>query len=136
MTSAAFSPDGARVVTASWDKTARIWSAADEKLIAELKGHAQRVTSAAFSPDGVRIVTASDDNTARVWPLMPLKGDAKAFSLWVQAYTGTEFQGETIRPLSDAEWKARCRELRACGTKAPPTPWLDGLDLAERPAGH
>ena len=25
MTSAAFSPDGSRIVTASWDKTARIW---------------------------------------------------------------------------------------------------------------
>ncbi len=132
--SAAFSPDGKQVVTASQDSTARVWSASDGKPIAELKGHVGPVSSAAFSPDGKQVVTASWDKTARVWPLEPFQGDAKAFSLWVQAYTGTERQGGVIRPLSDAEWKTRCRELRAYGTKAPPSPWLDGLDLAERPA--
>ncbi len=92
------------------------------------------MNSAAFSPDGSRVVTASEDKTARVWPLEPLKGEAGTIPLWVQAYTGTELQGGIIRPLSVVEWKARCRELRAYGTKAPPSPWLDGLDLAERPA--
>jgi len=65
--SAAFSPDGARVVTASDDKTARIWDVATGKAIAVLSGHSQVVTSAAFSPDGERVVTASEDNTARLW---------------------------------------------------------------------
>ena len=65
--SAAFSPDGTRIVTASGDKTARVWDAATAKEIAVMRGHGNRVTSAAFSPDGTRIVTASDDNTARVW---------------------------------------------------------------------
>ena len=38
--SAAFSPDGTRIVTASEDKTARIWDAATGKPIGEpLKGH-------------------------------------------------------------------------------------------------
>ena len=67
VSSAAFSPDGARVVTASEDKTARVWEAASGQLVAELEGHGGRVNSAAFSPDGSRVVTASDDNTARVW---------------------------------------------------------------------
>ena len=65
--SAAFSPDGARIVTACWDKTARVWDAATGKEIAVLRGHENYVTTAAFSPDGARIVTGSHDRTARIW---------------------------------------------------------------------
>jgi WD40 repeat protein len=64
---AAFSPDGKRVITASSDKTARIWDAASGKQIGELRGHEGGVNSAAFSRDGLRIVTASGDGTARIW---------------------------------------------------------------------
>src|SRR5262249_40052002 len=67
---AAFSGDGTRVVTASADKTARIWDAESGTEIAALKGHAARVNSAAFSGDGKRVFTTSyhvDDNTARIW---------------------------------------------------------------------
>ena len=42
MQSAAFSPDGSRIVTASDDKTARIWDAASGKEIAVLRGHENR----------------------------------------------------------------------------------------------
>ena len=64
--SAAFSPDGQRVVTGSLDQTARIWDAAAEGV-----GNPQRardgIRSVAFSPDGQRIVTGSFDRTAKVW---------------------------------------------------------------------
>jgi WD40 repeat protein len=64
--SATFSPDGTRIVTASADNTARIWSAAIAQEIAVLRGHENAVRSAAFSPDGTRIVIAWEDGTARI----------------------------------------------------------------------
>ena len=63
---AAFSPDGARILTASADKTAKLWNAASGKLFASF-AHKDNVEDAAFSPDGSRILTASADNTAKLW---------------------------------------------------------------------
>ena len=63
---AVFSPDGARILTASWDKTAKLWDAATGRLIVVF-AHQGTVNSAAFSPDGTRILTASADHTAKLW---------------------------------------------------------------------
>lgn len=62
-----FSPDGARVVTASRDGTARVWDAGTGQSLAVLEGHEGSVTRALFTSDGARVVTASTDGTLRVW---------------------------------------------------------------------
>lgn len=70
--SASFSPDGRRVVTASADATARVWTLSADGSSAEeavLRGHGGNVYSASFSPDGGKIITASRDGTARIWDL-------------------------------------------------------------------
>ena len=67
VTSAAYSPDGSRIVTGSSDKTARVWDARTRSQVAVLSGHSSSVYCAAYSPDGSRIVTASADKTARIW---------------------------------------------------------------------
>jgi WD40 repeat protein/energy-coupling factor transporter ATP-binding protein EcfA2 len=65
--SAAYSSDGARIVTGSADNTGRIWDTKTGAQLTLLAGHTAAVWSAAYSPDGARIVTASEDKTARIW---------------------------------------------------------------------
>ncbi len=64
--SALFSPDGRTIVTASDDKSARLWDAASGQELQRLT-HGAQVWSASFSPDGRTVVTASLDKTARLW---------------------------------------------------------------------
>jgi WD40 repeat protein/serine/threonine protein kinase len=67
VTSVAFSPDGQRIVTGSWDQTAKVWEAASGRELLSLKGHSAPIWCVAFSPDGNWIVTGSWDGTAKVW---------------------------------------------------------------------
>jgi hypothetical protein len=62
-----FSPDGARLATASADRTAKVWDAASNQELRTLSGHSREVWSVVFSPDGARLATASADRTAKVW---------------------------------------------------------------------
>ena len=89
--SAAFSPDGKRIVTGSWDKTAKVWDAGTGQEILTLKGHKCWVASAAFSPDGKRIVTGGGE-----WgyPGRSLLSEAKVWD----AATGQEILDLTRQP--------------------------------------
>jgi WD40 repeat protein len=53
----AFSPDGKRVVSGSWDGTVKVWEADTGKEVLTLKGHEGIVTAVAVSADGQRIVS-------------------------------------------------------------------------------
>jgi WD40 repeat protein len=85
----AFSPDGTRLATASEDKTARLWDAANGAELSRLE-HDDSVTAVAFSPDGGRLATASWDWTARLWDvasgteLFSLKHDG---SVWAVVFS-------------------------------------------------
>jgi WD40 repeat protein len=61
-----FSADGTYILSASQDRTARIWNA-EGRLLHVLRGHTGGLNSVAFSPDNRQILTASADFTAKLW---------------------------------------------------------------------
>jgi WD40 repeat protein len=65
--SAAFSPDGHRIVTGSEDQSARVWDVVSGKMLVEIKHHNGPVRSVAFMPDGTKIVSGSDDHIVRIF---------------------------------------------------------------------
>jgi len=62
-----FDPAGARVVTASLDRTARVWDARTGQTLASLVGHSAPVLSACFDHRGERLTTTSSDRSAKLW---------------------------------------------------------------------
>lgn len=62
-----FAPGGDRLVSASSDYTARVWTVPELQLEAVLSGHDDDVEMASFSPDGSRVATASRDYRVRVF---------------------------------------------------------------------
>ena len=65
--SAVFDPSGSLVLTASTDRTARIWDARSGRQLLTFPGHRLMVTSASFSPNAQTVLTTSADGTARLW---------------------------------------------------------------------
>ena len=54
-------------LTASWDKTAKLWDVVSSECLKTFEGHRAAVSSAAFLQDGDRILAAYWGKTARLW---------------------------------------------------------------------
>jgi WD40 repeat protein/serine/threonine protein kinase len=126
-----FSPDGKRLLTASWDGTARIWDAGTGEHLHALEGHECSLLTAAFSPDGKRVLTVSansrrqslyDDDLKRLQP--PAAVDPGPA---VRPTGAGHSLGGATRRQSGGEtklarvWDADTGQLVAALTKAPPT---------------
>ncbi len=96
LTAALFSPDGQRVLTASQDGTARLWSAAGTGQPARLDGHDEAITALAWSSDGQRALAISEDGTARI---LSLGGQGKPVEL--RGAPGTKLLCGAFSPAGD-----------------------------------
>ncbi|SNX86068.1 probable RSA4 - WD-repeat protein involved in ribosome biogenesis [Melanopsichium pennsylvanicum] len=63
----AFSPDGKKIASASFDNSVKLWDAQTGKFIATLRGHVASVYRLAWSSDSRLLVSASKDSTLKLW---------------------------------------------------------------------
>jgi WD40 repeat protein len=62
-------PEGKRAVSASRDRTLKVWDLETGRELRTLKRHSDVVTAVAVTPEGKRAVSASWDRTLKVWDL-------------------------------------------------------------------
>ncbi|KYK58045.1 g-protein beta subunit [Drechmeria coniospora] len=68
------SSDGAYALSASWDKTLRLWELATGNTTRRFVGHTNDVLSVSFSADNRQIVSGSRDRSIKLWNTL---GDCK-----------------------------------------------------------
>jgi WD40 repeat protein len=102
-----FSPDGARLATASQDGTARIWDLASRREIFKIPVGASENIAIAFSPDGKRLAATGIENTVTIWDtesskeLLTLRGHAAPVVGLAFNPDGTQLV--SVSPRSEAE---------------------------------
>jgi WD40 repeat protein len=77
------SSDGAYALSASWDKTLRLWELATGVTTRRFVGHTNDVLSVSFSADNRQIVSGSRDRTIKLWNTL---GDCK-FTITEKGHT-------------------------------------------------
>jgi WD40 repeat protein len=84
-------PDGRFAVSASYDRTLKVWDIEKGETVHTLEGHTSLVNAVAVTPDGRLAVSASGDRTLKVWDIE--KGEAvrtlEGHTGWIRAVAVT-----------------------------------------------
>ena len=74
VTSVAFTPDGKRIVSGSYDRTVKLWDAETGAELMTLPGHTNRVQFVTLNPDGNTIAVGVGDGNIILWESAAVTG--------------------------------------------------------------
>ena len=93
-----FLPDGNSVVTASFDRTLKLWDVASRQSVRTMEGHTGIILTVDVSPDGTLIASAGSDNTIKFWDVPK--------NTPLQTLSAHDSAGTAIDMSSDGQWLA------------------------------
>ncbi len=136
VSSVTFNAEGTRLLTASWDGTARLWIPGTRNdptsaLPVVFRGHQGKLHGAVFSPAGTRILTYADDGTARLWHTDHPSGRPVVLRGPERKMTGAVFNGDGTRILTLSEDQT----VRLWDVSGPPDRTVDQPVVLAKPAG-
>jgi WD40 repeat protein len=67
VTGVAFSPDGRRLASGSWDQTVKFWNVSTGQELSTVSGKMNEVQAVAFSHDGHGLAAGNSGDTVTVW---------------------------------------------------------------------
>ncbi len=116
--SIAWSADSQRLVSASRDKTAKVFDAGSGKLVITFNGHGQSVTTACFTADSSHVVSGGNDGRLRVWSVSEAK-EVRSIKLGTTEFVDLQLLGKDRLVSAGADGRVRIHQ------------WQDGKKLSE-----
>jgi len=111
VTTAVYSSDGLRMLSASYDNTIKEWDMETGRCLCTFRGHSEVVFNAVYSPDGQRILSVSGDDTIKEWdretgwPLCTIKGPFEF--LFDAAYSSDGLRVFSVDIKTIKEWNRK-----------------------------
>jgi WD40 repeat protein len=106
--SVAYSLDGQRILTGSYDLSVKMWDAKTARELRQFDGHSGAVTGVGFSPDERFVLSGSEDGTTRIWEADTGKELCRLISFsdgsWAVVDSEGHFDTNNIEEIKGLHW--------------------------------